>query len=760
MSSGDTIRGRYIGEKIPRFVDGPEKTSGRAKYLIDVELPGMLYAAIARSPIPHGKIRRIDYEKIQRLDSVKAVVDGRESKLGNIGILRDNPPLKFPKVRSVCDEVVAIASTDEDKAKKYVQEVDMEMEELPPVFDPKEALKPGAPLVHEENGSNIVKLNFNVRAGNVEEALRKSHLVRKDAFSVPRVAFAPMGTLGALAFLDERNNLTLISNTQEPYQLKAELSKILGLTMDRVKIVQPYIGGNFGRGMDVYPFEVIVSLLALKTKRPVKLVYSRTEDFMCSPTRQGAEIEVTSGVDRNGRLTARRVEVLLDSGAYVSWGVFDARVMASTTTGLYAVPNVEFVATAVYTNNPYTINMRGAGNPQVTFAIESHMDMLAEELEMDRLDFRLLNAYEGQYVTPQGMRVDNARLRTVLSRVGELARWRTRERRSGRFRRGMGIAALFHVGGGARVYRTDGCGAAVKVDDGGKVTVFTGMTEMGQGSANGIAQIVASVLDLPLEKVEVIYKDDADMRPWDTATHASRATFVCGRAAFEAAKRLRERMIVETASLFNVTPSEVTLSGGKVEIVGKSTEELDLGKVVRRLHFQRGRLLYEYFYYDPPTEMANEENKGNISAGYAQAAQIAEVEVDTLTGEVKVLKVFSVHNVGRVINPLAAEGQVIGGIVQGLGHALFEELELKEGRVINVGFGDYEVPSATEAPDVVVEFVDSENAEGPFGAMGIAENGIIPIAAAIGNAIYDAVGVRLYKMPFRAEDVLVAIEKK
>ncbi|PSO08530.1 hypothetical protein B9Q04_05070 [Candidatus Marsarchaeota G2 archaeon BE_D] len=751
----------YVGKPLPRIVDGFEKVSGRAEYIFDMELPGMLYGVILRSEVPHGVIRELDYSSLHKYDFVKAVISGRDVELGNIGPLRDQPVLKYPKVRSTLDEVLAVAATDADKALRVLDEVRVSYEPLAPVFDPEEALRPEAPLIHEENGSNLVKLNFDFSSGGVDRVFEGAPYVREDTYDVPRVAFAPMGTLGAISYLDPSGNLVLASNTQEPFQLKRELAEALRLNPQRVRVFQPYVGGNFGRGMDLYPFEVVACALTLRTRRPVKILYTRTDDFRYSPTRQPARIRLKSATTKDGRLMARRAEVALDAGAYVSWGVFDARVMASTVTGLYRVGEVEFKARAAYTNNPYTINMRGAGNPQMTFALESHMDSMAHELGIDPVEFRLINAYEGDYTTPQGMKAKDARLRSVIGRCAELIGWRGVHslEPKGSKRYGVGFAALFHVGGGARVYRTDGAGALIKIDDFGTVTLYIGMSEMGQGTVNSLAQIVATELGVPVDWVRVEYNGDVEGRPWDTATHASRSTFVCGNAALLAARKLKRELLRAASKTLNVKTSELYIEGGVVKSRSKEVE-IALDKLVRRTHFKdNGKVFIAYAYYDPKTEMLDSQNKGNISAAYVNAAQAALVEVDTETGEVRVLRVVSVHDIGQPINPLGVRGQIVGGVVQGLGHALYEELVLDRGSVVTAGFGDYEVPSVGEMPEIQVDFLPTKDRYGPFGARGVAENGIIPIAAAIANAVYDATGVRITSLPIKRERVLKGLLK-
>lgn len=754
----------YIGVPAPRTFDGHDKVRGFAEYINDMELTGMLYAYIVRSPVPHGIIKKIDYSRLLEKDHVKAVLTGEDAGFSNIGPLRDTPPLKFPKVRSLGDEILAIATTDPERAAADVQEcVEIEYESLEGVFDEASALREGSPLVHEEIGSNVVKANFNVESGDVDEAFGRSAHIREDSFSIPRVAFAPMGTLAALAKFDDSRNLVLVSNTQQPYQLKRELGEALNFNPSRIRISQPYIGGTFGRGMALYPFEVIVAALALKTGRPVKIVLDRTEDFKYSPTRQPLNVTIKTGVDGEGKIMAREVNAVLDTGAYVSWGAFDARVMASTVTGLYRVDNVRFNARAVYTNNVYTINMRGAGNPQMDFAIESHLDMVAHDIGMDPLKFRILNAHQGDYKTPQGMMARNSNLRRALEIAGERIGWRGSHAlpSNGSKALGIGFSGLFHVGGGARVYHTDGSGAILRMDDYANVTLFTGISEIGQGSIQSLAQIVASELGVPLEKVNVVYKGDSELRPWDTATHASRGTFVNGGAAQRAAAKMKNEILQDASELLKTDPEDLVIEQGTIKSISDPSTSIDLGKFVRKSHFRNnGKTYFSYHYFDPDTEMADPStNKGNISSDYDTGATAALVEVDTETGVVTPLKIVMVLDCGTIINPKGARGQIVGGAAQAIGHTLFEELATENGEVVNTGFSDYEVPGISEIPDIEVEFMESISREGPFGGKGIAEMGIIMISGAISNAVFDATGARVSSLPLMGEKVLNEIQK-
>jgi CO/xanthine dehydrogenase Mo-binding subunit len=672
-----------------------------------------------------------------------------------MGVLKDQPPLKFDKVRSVRDEVAAVAAETLEAAERAIEEVEVEYQPLDGVFDPEEAMKEEAPLVHEENGSNIVNLNFTFstsEASLLEKVFETAYAVVEDRYQVHYMNASPMGTMGCIAHYNELGELTVYTNTQAPFLYRHELAKTLGIDPVKIRVIQPEIGGAFGRGMDIYPIDPITAALSIKTRRPVKIVFTREEELQYAPPRQPAIFYMRTAAGKDGRLIAREVRAVLDAGAYVSWGPFDGRVMMVTATGLYEVPEVAFKATVVYTNNPYTGTQRGAGNPQITFAIEQQMDALAEELGIDPVEFRILNANKPGTVTPQGLRITTCEMRECLRRAAQEIGWKGRGMAGPN--RGIGFAAFFHVGGGARVYRSDGCGTILTVDDFGLVTVITGSTDLGTGSDTAIAQIVAEELGIPVQNVRVV-NDDASIRPWDVGTHASRATFVAGNSALLAARKAKEIILNAAAEVLNTSINSIVVENGMVYDRENPSKRIEFDKLVRRIHFREGGTnIVVSAFYDPPTVMQDESWRGNISAAYVFGAQAALVEVDQETGEVKVLKVVSVHDSGRIINPMAAEGQVHGGVHMGIGYALYEELVLEQGRVVNASFADYHVPTALETPVVKAVFVENPDPAGPFGAKGIGETACIPTAAAIANAVYDATGRRVKKLPIKYRDIL------
>jgi CO/xanthine dehydrogenase Mo-binding subunit len=743
-----------VGRSVPK-IDGGLKVTGMARYIDDIELPNMLYGKILRSRYPHAKILRINTERAWRVPGVRAVITGLDTPFNKMGVLKDQPPLKFDKVRSVRDEVAAVAAETLEAAERAIEEVEVEYQPLDGVFDPEEAMKEEAPLVHEENGSNIVNLNFTFstsEASHLEKVFETAYAVVEDRYQVHYMNASPMGTMGCIAHYNELGELTVYTNTQAPFLYRHELAKTLGIDPVKIRVIQPEIGGAFGRGMDIYPIDPITAALSIKTRRPVKIVFTREEELQYAPPRQPAIFYMRTAAGRDGRLIAREVRAVLDAGAYVSWGPFDGRVMMVTATGLYEVPEVAFKATVVYTNNPYTGTQRGAGNPQITFAIEQQMDALAEELGIDPVEFRILNANKPGTVTPQGLRITTCEMRECLRRAAQEIGWKGRGMAGPN--RGIGFAAFFHVGGGARVYRSDGCGTILTVDDFGLVTVITGSTDLGTGSDTAIAQIVAEELGIPVQNVRVV-NDDASIRPWDVGTHASRATFVAGNSALLAARKAKEIILNAAAEVLNTSISSIVVENGVVYDRETPSKRIEFDKLVRRIHFREGGTnIVVSAFYDPPTVMQDESWRGNISAAYVFGAQAALLEVDQETGEVKVLKVVSVHDSGRIINPMAAEGQVHGGVHMGIGYALYEELVLEQGRVVNASFADYHVPTALETPVVKAVFVENPDPAGPFGAKGIGETACIPTAAAIANAVYDATGRRVKKLPIKYRDIL------
>jgi xanthine dehydrogenase molybdenum-binding subunit len=570
-----------------------------------------------------------------------------------------------------------------------------------------------------------------------------------------------MGVSGVLAQFDSEGNLTVHSQTQIPFMYKKDISPIIGVPPEKIRVIQPPLGGGFGSKLDIYPFEPICIFLARATRRPVRLVFSREEEFVASPTRQPMELTLRSGVRKDGTLTFREAKTLHDNGGYTSWGATTPFVIMQTISSLYRVEHCRYHTTVIYTNNPYSGSFRGYGNLQGTFAVESHMDQLAELVGMDPLAFRLRNAQQAGETTGEGMIFRSCGFHECLETaagasdfVQKHARNTARQGNDDPIKRGVGIASLLHVGGGAKIYRTDGCGTMLKIDDFGTVTVMTGSSEIGQGSETVIAQFVAEELGLPINAVQII-NNDTDVTPWDVGVHASRTTFIAGNSAIRAARRARDKLLAAAADKVGIPADALELRGGHVVEAETGKALIELGKLIRSLHFSgKNEIVMTSEYYEPPSVMQDRGYKGDVSASYAFGTQVAEVEVDTETGIVRVVKMTAAHDVGRVINQLGIEGQVEGGVVMGTGYAVTEELVVEEGKVGNPCFRDYKILTAPEIPEIDMHFIETMDPEGPAGAKGIGEAPAICTAAAITNAVYNATGVRFYALPLTPEKVL------
>jgi CO/xanthine dehydrogenase Mo-binding subunit len=788
----------HIGKPIPR-PDAPDKAAGKAHYIHDLQRPGMLYGKIKYSKYAHARIKHIDITKAERIPGVKSVITANNTPGIRFGFLRDNLALKKDKVRQFRDEVAAVAAIDPDIAAEAVDLIRVEYEPLPGVFSPHEAMKEGAPLVHETDprgqsrSHNILPVKYHHESGDLDAGKRAAKHAVEGEFTTPLVQHCCLGTAGCIAEFDMNGNLTIWAKTQIPFLAQRDFNRALsnmGLKGKNTRVIVPALGGGFGSGLDTHAYEYIAILLAFRTGQPVKIVYSRREEFSNLSPRQSSRTRILQGCDQNGKLTFRQVEVLQDNGAYTSWGATYPSVMMMPATSLYRVPNILFDAKLVYTNNTYCQAMRGYGNPELTWALESNMDELAEEARIDPFEFRMLNRNEPGDTTPMGLKISTCGLEECLETVAKKLNWKSGTKKDKN--RGIGIASLIHVGGGGRIYRSDASGMILKLDDFGNVNVFHGGVEMGQGLHAILIQSVAEALGVMPDKV-FINPTDTGTCPWDVGTHASRGAFMAGNAAILAAQKLRGKIFELAEELFPeeaeknlknyleknpeynpldidvakaVKKDRFELQGGYIFIRDFPNEpwlRMDLGRLLRAAHFrQQGQMLTTEVFYDPPNELPDfEKGFGNISATYAFGTQGAEVEVDTETGEVKIIRMVAAHDVGKVLNPPGLKGQIYGALAQGVGYALYEELKSAEGKIENSDFRDYKIPRTPEMDfPIDIEFIETNDTFGPFGAKGVAEPGLVPTAPAISNAIYNAVGVRIRDLPITPEKILKALKSR
>ncbi|MEJ2724301.1 MAG: xanthine dehydrogenase family protein molybdopterin-binding subunit [Deltaproteobacteria bacterium] len=673
----------YVGKSIPRAIE-TNKVTGQAVYMNDLKRPGMLYGKILYSRYAHARIKGIDTSKAKKLQGVRAVLTGHDIPDVRVGFIKDQRVLKKEVVRQFRDEVAAVAAISPEIAEEAVHLIDVEYEEMPAVFDPLEAMKQDAPLVHEVDArgrpirSNILPLPWKFLAGDIEQGRQEATYVVKDNVSTTWVNQGCMGTSGCVAEFDMNNNLTLYSQTNVPFLGKQRIQEYLGqigLKRSRVRVLNPVVGGSFGTKLDTDIYEFIAIQLALKTRKPVKILFTREEEFFALPPRQPALFSIEQGCDKEGNLTFRKVEAILDNGAYTSWGATTPSVMMMPISSLYRVPNVSFEATCVYTNNIYCQAMRGYGNPQATFAVETSMDRLAEEAGIDPADLRLINCNQPGEVTPMRLKITTCPLEECIRSVKEKINWS--EKRGKRNGRGVGMASLIHVAGGARVYKSDGHGIVVKVDQNGEVDVLESGTDQGQGSPTVIAQMVAEALGFRPEDVSMTL-GDTSLCLWDAGTHASRHTFMAGNAAVQACEKAKQQILemavehIPQIVTYGIKKKkkkapefvEPELEWGLVSdpdkmdikdrmVFPKDAPEhpyfrMEVSEILTRgLHVGTGesKVVVGEAFYDPPTEMLDREMKGNYSMTYAFGTTAVEVEVDKETGEVKILRLLAAHDV-------------------------------------------------------------------------------------------------------------------
>ncbi|MCX7167358.1 MAG: xanthine dehydrogenase family protein molybdopterin-binding subunit [Rhodocyclales bacterium] len=778
-----------IGKRIPKM-DAPEKASGKTRYIHDINLSGQLHGKILRSERIHALIKSIDVSAARALPGVHVVITAADvPDQRPIGVARDHFPLKVGRVRSERDEIAAVAAETEEIAEAALKLIKVVYEDLPIISNPEDAIKPNAVLIHPEphgadgshehlkQGTTIahkgkpdnVAMTFDYAHGDVIQGEAESDVVIEDTFKLHYVTHCCMGVSGMIAEFDASGNLLMYSNTQVPFLHKREFAEYLNMDPARIRIIQPPIGGGFGSKLDIYPFEVICLYLARAAKRPVKMLFTREEEFLASPTRQPVLLTLRSGCKKDGTLTFRQVHTLHDNGAYTSWGATTPFVMMQTFSSLYRVPHCDYHTAAVYTNNPYAGSFRGYGNLQATFAIEQHMDMLAERIGMDPLAFRLKNAQDTGETTGQGMVFKSCGFKDCINTAAQRSDYTRKFKENaanrskpgnikrGVVKRGIGMASMLHVGGGAKIYPSDGCGTILKMDDFANVTLITGASEIGQGSETVLSQLVCEELGLPISAITVVNNDTA-ITPWDVGVHASRTTFIAGNSAIGAAKKAKTKILAVAAKKYDSAESDLDLRGGFVIKATSGEVVVELSKLLRNLHFQdKAELVMTTFYYEPPSVHQDKGFKGDVSAAYAWGTQVVEVEVDTDTGLVRMTRVTGAHDVGRVLNRLGIEGQIEGGVIMGQGYALTEDLMIENGVMKNPNFRDYKLVTAPEIPEMDISFIESMDGEGPQGAKGVGEAPSICIAAATANAIANATGVRMFELPFTPEKVYRAL---
>jgi len=750
-----------VGKRVKR-VDVLEKVTGKALFADDLRFEDMLYAKVLRSPLPHARIRRVDTSLAEELRGVRAVLTARdipgESTIGILGDpFRDQPVLADEKVRFVGDPIAIVAADSPKIAEEASKLIQVEYEELKPVFDPVEAMREDAPRVHE--GGNIAG-HRKIRRGDVEEGFAQADVIIEGTYKTPFQEHAHLEPEAGVARVDEKGNVTVWACTQFPSNVREEIARCLGLSLNKVRVIQTVTGGGFGAKLDI-SVHCHIALLALKTGRPVKLVYTRPESIMTSTKRHPFIIKYKTGATREGKLLVVEIEIIGDTGAYASYGPAVLTRAAVHATGPYNVPNVKIDAYTVYTNNPICGAMRGFGVPQIAIAHETQMDNLAEKLGMDPIEIRLKNAFDlGSRTATGQLLAHSVGIKKTLQEAQKIAKeWRRDllRKEEPTKRRGVGVGVMWY--GIGNTGRPNPSGAFVELLDDGGVVVLSGCAEIGQGSDTILAQIAAEELGTDVENVKVVTADTG-VTPWCRATSASGQTYISGNAVRLAAINARQTLFQQVAADFGVERGELYLDKGVIWVKDSGQKNL-ITEAIKKCR-SLGILTLGSGWFNPDTTPLDPETgTGNPYATYSFATHLAEVEVDVETGETRVLKLAAYNDVGKAINPIGVEAQVEGGLSMGLGCALMEELIVEKGVIKTPTLAQYLIPTSLDMPeDMSVNIIEESEPSGPFGAKGVGEPASIPTAPAILNAIYDAVGARITTLPATSEKVLEAIKGK
>lgn len=746
-----------IGQRVWR-VDGPEKVTGSAKYTFDLVLPNMLYGKILRSPHPHAKILNIDTSKAERLPGVKAVVTGKDTKGRKQGIWRrfpelcDEEILCRTKVRYIGDPVAAVAAIDEDTAEEALELIEVEYEPLPAVFDPLEAIKEDAPQIHEG-----VELNINVTRhiewGDVDEAFKQCDYIREDVFKTPSQAHVCMETHCAVAHYDYNNKLTVWTSTQSSYYIQRLLADILDMREGDIRVIKMHTGGGFGSKFELDSAQFCAALLSMKTRRPVKIVLSRDEEFTATKRRTPMYIFSRIGAKKDGTLLAKEVRIITEGGAYTAMGATALYLAGFFSSFPYKFPNYRCDAYRVYTNTAPTSAMRGFGAPQATFATESQIDMVADDLGIDPIEIRRKNGMTPNYEVPGQAYIQSCGLHQCLDKIEEWIKSRGELPPN----HGIGLAAYGFMSGGIfNWFDTPYAfsAAMVRLNIDGKVDLFTGACDIGQGSDTTLSMICAEELGVRLEDVR-IHAADTGICPPDLGAWGSRETLMNGNAVRMAAADAKRQLLEFAAARLGANiVYDLDIKDRWVHLVDRPERGLSYFDVVREaIRGRDGQAIIGRGYYTP-------HRKGMISPAYSFGVQAVEVEVDPETGRYRLVNAVTAHDSGTVINPVGIEGQLEGAIAMAAGFGYCEEQPMDEGKILNPSIADYKLIRALDMPKTAVMEIYTYEPEGPFGAKEAGEGLTNPTAGALANAVYRAVGVRIKELPITPEKVFRALKEK
>jgi 4-hydroxybenzoyl-CoA reductase alpha subunit len=779
MTGYQTINSRAVR------IDAPDKSSGRAKFIDDLNMPDQLYGAILQSPVAHAKIKRIDTTRAKALPGVKAVVtheDAGHVKYGVSPARYDETLFCIDKVRYVGDEIAAVAAIDLETAKKAVSLIDVEYEELPLILSIEDAMKEGAPLIHDEYPGNICA-DVHQEFGNVEEAFKDCDVIRTDTFSSKMQSCAFIEPQGCIGDFDHRGYLTLYSSTQVPHYTQRTLAMVLKMPVGKVRVVKPYVGGGFGAKASANAMEMISCLLSMKTGKPVKMNFTREQVFLHSRSRHKFIHTMTTGAKKDGTIVALKHHCFLEGGAYSSFGIATIYYAGSLLGGPYKLQHMKYDAQRVYTNKPACGAQRGHGGVIARAAWEQQLDIIAEEIGMNPVELRLKNMMNNGDTSCNDLYMSSFGMRECLEAVTDKSGW---EKKRGILPKGRGIGmacGFFVSGAGYPIYRSETfhCTATVKLsEDGGTAHLYTASAEIGQGSDTTFGMIAAEALGIPLSAMKVS-SGDTDFGV-DLGAYSSRQTLMTGFAVKHAAEDAKRQVIEVIADILKISDNEIDVKDGmmvfkhginfdgmrdkyKKEHRGwhnlPKGDHFTFAEAARIAFLEKGSIIGQGEYRPRVLGGTYKGAAVGTSVAYGCSAQVVELTVDMETGQITIDKMVDAHDCGFAINRTSVEAQMQGSLLMGLGEALFEEVKFdSKGRITNANFGEYKIPTALDMPNVTAVLVESNEPYGPYGAKEVGEGAIMPTIPAILNALYDATGVRFTELPLTPERVYKAIKEK
>ncbi len=751
-----------IGKPLPK-VDGLGKCTGQTKFADDLNLPRMLYGRLLRSVYPHALIKRIDTRRAEQLPGVYAVITGKDLpiKFGILPVSQDEHTLAPDKVRYVGDPVAAVAAIDEETAEKALEYIDVDYEPLPPIMSIQEALAQQDVRIHDYgDGPNIHKM-VALEFGDVDEGFAAADYLREDIFFFEGSNHLPMEQHVAVASYEPDGKLTVWSSTQTPHYVHRALEKVLEYPASQIRVIATPVGGGFGGKTDPFSHEIAAAKLSMIAGRPVKITCTREEVFYIHRGRHPVLMWVRTGFKADGRITAMHFKSFLDGGAYGSYGVASTYYTGALQTTTYKIPRYKFEGLRVFTNKPPCGPKRGHGTPQPRYAIECHLDKVAEDMGIDPVELRRRNAVDPFSVTVNYLRITSCGLRECIDKVLEASDFQNKHGRLP-YGKGVGFAVSAYLcGAGLPIYWNDmpQSEVQIKIDRGGGVTVYSMAIDIGQGSDSVLVFIVAEVLGIEPSDIKLITAD-TDLTPIDLGSYSSRVTFMAGNAALEASQKMRGLIFEAAAAKLEVPVDRLVAKGRRIYDREHAKIGLTWVDAIRVAEARFG-LLVTVGSYKPPKLAGPYKGSGaGPSPAYSYSACVAEVDCDPKTGKVVVGKIWISHDVGRAINPLLVEGQIEGSVYMALGEVLMEEQVFRLGVHKFPSMLEYKSPTTLETPEIHSIIVESVDPEGPFGAKEAGQGPLLPVIPAVANAVYDALGVRIDQIPITPEKVLWALNDK